>query len=92
MAEKNRENAIEWIWGSDTATVTLSSPRHITRIEELAQKHPEVEVRVRNDDGSIVAHIPVKYIKFNAPKQMSEEQKIELKNRMRFMNKTDSST
>lgn len=88
--EKNRENCVEWIWGQERATVTLSSPKHITRIENLAQTHPEVDIYKRNADGTIVAHIPVGYIKFNPPKNMSEEQKLELKNRMRLMNKTDS--
>ena len=42
-------------------------------------------IRYRNNDGSIVATIPVKYIKISAPRQMSDEQKEICAERLRAM-------
>lgn len=76
--ELSQENAISFLKGSDTATVTFSQGRYITRIKKLAEKYPdEVQICSENKDGSIVAHIPTKYIKISANKSnMTEEQKI----------------
>ena len=60
------ENVIEWVRGNKTATVTFQVGRYATRIKKLAEKYPEeVQICHTNNDGSIVAHIPVKYIKIN---------------------------
>lgn len=72
------ESAIEWVGnGKDTlATVTFPSGRFKSKIERLAADHPDdVKIRHRNPDGSIVATVPIKYIKLSAPRVMSEEQK-----------------
>ena len=55
-------------------------------MEKLAEEHPEdVTIRHRNKDGSIVATIPVRYIKISAPRQMSDEQKEICAERLRAM-------
>ena len=82
------DHAIEWTWnGKDaTATVTFPAGRFRTKIEKLAAEHPEdVTIRYRNNDGSIVATIPVRYIKISAPRQMSDEQKEICAERLRAM-------
>lgn len=73
----SQENAIEWIRNSDIATVTFSQGRYITKIRKLAEKYPDdVQIRSENKDGSIVAHIPVSYIKINNSKrELSEEER-----------------
>ena len=69
-----RENAIEFLRDSKTATVTFSQPRYITRIKELAKEHPEeCKIKAVNPDGSIVARIPVKWVKITPPRELSEE-------------------
>ena len=60
-----QENAISWLKNGDTATVTFSQGRYITRIEKLAKKHPDKVQIVARNKNSIVAHIPVKAIKIN---------------------------
>ena len=87
--EYSQENAIEWIKNSDTATVTFSQGRYITRIKKLAEKYPdEVQICSENKDGSIVAHIPTKFIKISANKSnMTEEQKIANAERLRNYHK-----
>ena len=72
-----QENCIEWIRGSQTATVTFPRSRFTTRITKLAELYPdEVQICHVNKDGSIVAHIPVEYVAIRKPKKMNytEEQ------------------
>lgn len=70
------ENVIEFTKGTDRATVTLSQGRYVTRIKKLAAEHPE-ECRIiaQNSDGSIYAHIPVKWIRINPGMKLTKEQK-----------------
>lgn len=88
------ENVIEWIRGDDTAKVTAPSGSRLKgKIMRLAKLHPD-EVRVidENDDGSIFAEIPVKYVKVSPPRKMSEEQKEAASKRFKEMweNKSDA--
>ena len=70
------ENVIEFLTDQKKATLTLSQRRYITKIEKLAEKPPEeCIIEARNKDGSIVAVVPVSWIKVSPPKQMSEEQR-----------------
>lgn len=73
-----RENAIEFITGDKTATVSLSSKKHVNRILRLVDKYPnEVEILAQNADGTLCAKVPVKWIKFNPPvnREITEEQR-----------------
>ena len=71
-----RENVIEFLRDSKTATVTFCQGRYITRIKELAEKRPnEVEITAENRDGSIVAHIPTSWVRINPNIELSEEEK-----------------
>lgn len=70
MADTVQENVLEFYKGSKVATVTLCAKRYINRVKKLAQKFPdEFEVVAENEDGSIVAHIPVQAIKINYTKR-----------------------
>lgn len=77
MAENMNENVLEWYKNEPTATVTFSQGKYITKIRKLAEKFPEeCQITHENHDGSIVAHIPVKWIKVNNPQRvMTEEEK-----------------
>lgn len=85
--DRLKENVIEWIEGEETATVTLTARRYITKIEKLATEYPDkAQIVVRNKDGSIMAHIPVKWIvKPGKPayQDMTEEQRAKFAERMR---------
>lgn len=78
------ENAIEWIRDSDIATVTFTQGRYISKIEKLAEQFPdEVQIVARNK-SSIVAHIPVSYVKINRRVlELTEERRTELSERAR---------
>lgn len=73
---RSTENVIEWLRDQEQATLTLTQPRTITSVKKLADKHPE-ECRIvsENKDGSICAHVPVRWITVRPPRQLSEETK-----------------
>ena len=88
MSERNTENVLEFISGTRTATVTFTNQKHINRIKKIyEERKDEFKYVVENDDGSICAKLPLKWIKINPgskpdpnkpKKQMSEEQKEKL--------------
>ena len=71
------ENNIEFTQNSKTATVYFAQGRYISKIKKLKEQYPdEVDIVVENYDGSIVAHIPTKWIKISASKRtMTDEQR-----------------
>ena len=72
------ENCIEWCRGQEQATLTLTQRKTITRVEKLAVSRPEeCQIVGKNPDGSIVAHIPVRWIRINPNLQLTEEQRKE---------------
>ena len=88
MSERNTENVLEFISGTRTATVTFTNQKHINRIKKIYEdRKDEFKYLVENDDGSICAKLPKKWVKINPgskpdpnkpKKQMSEEQKAKL--------------
>lgn len=77
---ENSENMIEFISGSRTVTVTLTNRKHINRIKKLYEERKEdFKYLYENEDGSICAKLPLKWLKFNAGSKqgrvMTEEQK-----------------
>lgn len=57
-------------------TATLTRKKWVNKVLEYAEKYPEeVQITHKNRDGSIVAHIPVSYLKITRPREMSEDQK-----------------
>jgi len=68
------ENVIEWIRGQEMATLTLTRGILINRVKKLAIERPEeCQIIAENKDGSILAHVPVKWVKINPPRELSEE-------------------
>ena len=71
-----RENVLEFVQNSNTATVTFTQGRYISRIRELAEKKPDkCKIMTENRDGSIVAHIPTSWIKINPDRELTDEQR-----------------
>ena len=81
-----KENNIEWITGDNMMSVTLTSQRHINKIRKLAEKKPDEVKITTNKDGSIYATLPLSYLKFNPPKDLTEEQKEKLRGQAKMMN------
>lgn len=80
----SNENVIEFLRDQKKATVTFCQGKYISKIRKLAEKYPdECDIDVENTDGSIVAHIPVKWIKITPLKrEITDEQKQILRDRM----------
>ena len=81
-----KENNIEWITGESKIAVTLTSQRHITKIRKLAERKPDDVKITTNKDGSIYATLPLSYLKFNPPMNLTEEQKEKLREKAKMMN------
>lgn len=71
----NLENGIEFIKDAKIATVQFCQGRFKTRIKKLAEKYPECEILAENPDGTLLAHIPVEWIRINPGVELTEEQK-----------------
>lgn len=77
-----KENNIEWLNGQQRVTVTLSQAKFINKVKRLAEQREDVEIVAENKDGSICAHLPLKFIKISAPRQMTEEQREQARERL----------
>ena len=81
-----RENVIEFYAGDERATVTFSQGRYITRIKKLAKEYPDqCQITAENKDSTIVAHIPVKWLKIypgGHGREWTEEEKEEQRKKM----------
>lgn len=77
---ENSENMIEFISGTRAATVTFTNQKHINRIKKLyEERKDDFKYFKENQDGSICAKIPLKWIRINPGSKegrvMTEEQK-----------------
>ena len=99
---ENQENMIEFIVGQKTATVTFSNRKHINRIKKLYEdRKDDFKYFVENDDGTVCAKIPLKWVRINPgskdKRTMTDEQReaarIRFQNyqNQRKKNKTDAS-
>jgi len=88
---ENNENMIEFISGTRTATVTFTNRKHISRIKKLYEERgDEFKYYHENEDGSVCAKLPLKWIKVNAgskpgtreKREMTDEQKQALRERL----------
>lgn len=85
---ESKENAIEFLYGDKEATVTFCSPRYVSKIKKLSKDRPEeCKIIAENEDGSVVAHVPIRWVKISPPRKMdmTEEKKEELRERMKKM-------
>lgn len=74
------ENAIEWLDGQKTATVTIHSEKLRNRVLKLAEEYPnkvKVIAHPKENHGYLYARVPRTWVKVSPPRtvEMSEEQK-----------------
>lgn len=85
--ESTQENVIEWCRGDKEVTVTFAGhTKYNSKVRKLAEQYPDdVKIVAINKDNSIVAHLPLSFIKVNKPKKvnMSDEQKAALAERLK---------
>lgn len=72
----NVENGIEFLKDAKTATVQFCRGRYKSRIKKLAAERPdECKILAENKDGTLLAHIPVEWVKISPPAARSELQR-----------------
>lgn len=78
--EINNENCIEWISNQHSITCTFSQLKWVNKVKQLHKKHPDkVKIVAENEDGSIVAKMPIKALKLSIiERELSEEKREEL--------------
>ena len=80
------ETAFEHLDGRHTWTVSTDERTWKNKLEKLAEKYPEdVELIAKNKDGSVLYHIPVKWLKVRPPvkRDLTDEQRAELAERIK---------
>ncbi|MBO5550979.1 MAG: hypothetical protein J5966_03385 [Lachnospiraceae bacterium] len=82
MEDKNlrmsdaKENALEWLVGSDTITATINQRKFKNKLQHYAEIYPnEVRIDKINSDGSMLCHFPAKYLHISRPRELTEEEK-----------------
>ena len=76
------ENVIEWLSGSDLVLVTLSQKKYVNKVKKLAEAHDDVVIMRVNKDGSILARLPLKFIRITPTIQLTEEQRNQARERL----------
>lgn len=72
----NNENCIEFLNNQHQITVSFCMQKWINKVKKLKEKHPDdVKILAENEDGSICARLPIKYLKISAPRKVSDEQR-----------------
>lgn len=81
------EFVISWIKGGDYAEVTVPSSTALkSKLLKYAKERPEeVNHVIENKDGSMVCHVPIKWIKISPPRQVTEEQRQAASDRFKKM-------
>ena len=86
-----KENAIEWKDGEHYCTNTFTTKRFIKKINEIYKdRADEFRYFKENDDGSVCAKFPVKWIKINpgakpgtrSKREYTDEEKKALRERL----------
>ena len=72
----NNENCIEFLNNQHLITVSFCMQKWINKVKKLKEEHPDdVKILAENEDGSICARLPIKYLKISAPRKVSDEQR-----------------
>lgn len=81
------EFAINWLKGSDYAEITVPSGSALkSKLLKYADAFPEeVNHVIDNKDGSMVCHVPVRYVKVTRPRVVSDAQKEAVRERAKAM-------
>lgn len=78
MAEDFKETSWDHLSGEKTASISTSEKKWIKVIQDLKEKYPEqVDIVAVEQDGSLLAHIPVDWLRIRPKKKtnMTEDQR-----------------
>lgn len=80
------ETVFEHLDGKDTWTVSTDERTWKNRLAKLAEQNPaEVECVAQNKDGSVMYHVPARWVKLSPPRKvnMTDEQRAALAERLK---------
>jgi len=71
-----KETAWDHLQGESYGSFFSGEKKWITKIHKWKDQYPEqVDIRAENEDGSILVHLPIKWLKVSPTKRISDEQK-----------------
>ena len=79
------ETSIEKIQGETTCTVYSCERKYCNELKRLKEKYPDDITLVEYEDGGIIAHVPSNWFRMVKPpakREMTDEQKEQLRTRM----------
>lgn len=85
------ETIFEHFKGQDHFAVYAGERWSISMIRKLAAARPaEVDIQAENDDGSLVVHLPLSWMRIRPKRnlQLSDERRAELSNRMKRLSES----
>lgn len=87
MAELKKNNLAFYTSNPDDTTVCadFTMPRYIRRIKRLKDMYPEEVDIHQNKDGSIWCRFPIRWLRIQAPANLTPEQREASSERMRTM-------
>lgn len=77
-----QETNINFNAESDQCVVYTAYPPMIRKLEKLMEQYPDEVKLVRKTDDDIQVELPKKFVKISPPRIISEEQKLQAKERM----------
>lgn len=86
-----KETVVGYIDSDKHASLCSGERKWINRILKLKAEHPnDVDIKEypETNHGIILAHFPKKWLKINPPRQMSDEQKAVMAERLRAVRET----
>lgn len=81
-----KETVVGYIDSDKHASLCSGERKWINRILKLKEEHPdEIDIKEypETNQGIILAHFPKKWLKINPPRQMSDEQKAVMAERLK---------
>ena len=82
------ETVFEHEDGRDTFTISACEKWSARKIRKLAEAHPdEVKIVAENEDGSLLAHVPLGWVSIRPKRKMSQVQLDQLRQMRQNKNK-----
>lgn len=73
-----KETVVGYIVGEKQASFCSSEKKWINKIIKLKESHPDdvhIDYYPEDNNGTLLAHIPTKWLKVSPPRQVSDEQR-----------------
>ena len=91
MTLAEQETTINWSRADKTASVWTTDPVVIRKLDEISHSDPAVTV-LRSTEGARAYIVPIRWVSIKKPRQLSDEQKEKLAERMRQLNARKEAT